>query len=94
MKKEQITVSNDGKEVSEQHNIFTTLEEIVKKWSKEEIIKICNQKLILSIKGKMKRGTSNLEEEKNLCFGALVPLIKEGHISEETALDISGLEKG
>ena len=42
----------------------------------------------------MKRGTSNLDEEKNLCFGALVPLINDKYISEETALEISGLEKG
>ena len=94
MKKEFITVRVGEEEKKEEHEIFANLEEIVKKWGAEEIIKICNQKLTLSIKGKMKRGTSNLDEEKNLCFGALVPLINDKYISEETALEISGLEKG
>jgi len=94
MKKEFIIVQVGEEEKKEEHEIFSNLEEIVKKWGAKEIIKICNQKLVLSIKGKMKRGTSNLEEEKNLCFGALIPLINDKYISEETALEISGLEKG
>ena len=46
MKKEFITVRVGEDEKKEEHEIFANLEEIVKKWRKDEIIKICNQKLV------------------------------------------------
>ena len=91
-----VDITKDGKTETNKKNIsiMETVKECVLEMGYDVVVDCCNQKRINSFKGKMKRGTSEVEEKKRQVFIKLDDLIKEGLLSEEKALEISGLERG